>query len=59
MGLGLQPTTPDEMDEYKEISEKYTDSENKIDPSVHVGHVNRNTSKSGDDDNTGEPKVKQ
>jgi hypothetical protein len=58
-GLGLQATPLDEMDEYKEVSDKYTVSADKIDPSVHVRHVNRNTSKGEEDDNTGEPRVKQ
>jgi hypothetical protein len=58
-GLGLQPTPPDEMEQYEEITDKYTVSADKIDPSVHVRHVNRNTSKGEDDDNTGEPRVKQ
>ena len=58
-GLGLQPTPLDQMDEYEEISDKYTVSADKIDPSVHVRHVNRNTSKGEDDNNTGETRVKQ
>ena len=58
-GLGLQPTPHEEMDEYKEISDKYTENANKIDPSIHVRHVNRNTSKGEEDDNKGQPGVKQ
>ena len=55
----MQPTPHEEMDEYKEISDKYTENANKIDPSVHVRHVNRNTSKGEEDDNKGQPGVKQ
>jgi hypothetical protein len=58
-GLGLQPTPLDQMDKYEEISDKYTISADKIDPSVHVRHVNRNTSKGVDDDKTEETRVKQ
>lgn len=44
-GLGIQDTPHDKMNEYIEISEKYTISEDKLDPSVPVRHHNRNTSK--------------
>jgi hypothetical protein len=46
-GLGIQATDPDKMDEYLEITEKYTDGE-KVAPGVRVRHPNRNTSKGED-----------
>ena len=58
-GLGMQATPPEEMDDYKDVSDKYTAGPDKIDPSVHVRHVNRNTSKGEEDDNTGQARVKQ
>jgi hypothetical protein len=47
-GLGLQGTPPEKMDEYIEITEKYTVGEDELDPSVPVRHPNRNTSKGED-----------
>ncbi|MBV9962718.1 MAG: hypothetical protein JO072_10760 [Parafilimonas sp.] len=44
-GLGIQPTDADHMDEYNEITEKYTESEDQLSSSVHLRHPNRNTSK--------------
>jgi hypothetical protein len=44
-GLGIQATDPDKMDEYLELTDKYTDGEDELDESVHVKHPNRNTSK--------------
>ncbi|MDB5245905.1 MAG: hypothetical protein JWQ40_299 [Segetibacter sp.] len=47
-GLGIQATPPEKMNEYIEISEKYTIGEDELDPSVPVRHPNRNTSKGED-----------
>ncbi len=47
-GLGIQATPPEKMNEYIEISEKYTIGEDELDPAVPVRHRNRNTSKGED-----------
>src|SRR5690349_7337181 len=47
-GLGLHPTPPEKMDEYLEMTEKYTIGEDELDPSVRMRHPNRNTSKGED-----------
>jgi hypothetical protein len=47
-GLGIQATEPEKMDEYLEITEKYTIGEDELDPSVPVRHPNRNTSKTAE-----------
>jgi hypothetical protein len=47
-GLGIQATPPEKMDEYLEITEKYTSGEDELDPSVRLRHPNRNTSKGED-----------
>ena len=52
-GLGLQPTPPEKMQEYLEITDKYTIGEDELDPAVSVRHPNRNTSK-GEETKTGE-----
>jgi len=52
-GLGLQPTPPEKMEEYLEITERYTDGEDQLAEDVHVRHANRNTSK-GEETKTGE-----
>jgi len=44
-GLGLQATPPEKMDEYLEVTEKYTAGEDKLAENVPVRHRNRNTSK--------------
>lgn len=44
-GAGMQPTPPDEMDEYKKITEKYMEGEDDPADNVHQRHANRNTSK--------------
>ncbi len=44
-GLGIQDTPREKMNEYIEISEKYTIGEDELDPAVPVRHPNRNTSK--------------
>ena len=46
-GLGIQATAPEKMDEYLELTEKYTAGEDELDPSVPVRHPNRNKSKGG------------
>ena len=47
-GLGLLPTDPEKMEQYIEISEKYTDGEDTLAEHVPVRHRNRNTSKGED-----------
>src|SRR3954468_20398896 len=47
-GLGIQPTEPEKMEEYLDISDKYTTDPDKLDPSLHIRHPNRNTSKGED-----------
>lgn len=47
-GLGIQATPYEKMNEYIEISEKYTIGEDELDPSVPLRHRNRNTSKGED-----------
>ncbi|WP_018615171.1 hypothetical protein [Segetibacter koreensis] len=47
-GLGIQGTAPEKMNEYIEVSEKYTSEEDELDPAVPVRHPNRNTSKGAD-----------
>lgn len=47
-GLGLHPTPPEKMDEYIEMTDKYTVGEDELDPSVPMRHPNRNTSKGED-----------
>ncbi len=44
-GLGFTSTPPEKLDEYLEMTDKYTIGEDELDPSVHVRHPNRNTSK--------------
>ena len=44
-GLGAGSTDPDKMDQYNEITEKYTTDNEEIAPSVRTGHPNRNVSK--------------
>lgn len=47
-GLGIHPTEPGKMEEYLELTEKYTMGEDELDPAVRVRHPNRNTSKGED-----------
>lgn len=47
-GLGLQATEPEKMDEYLELTEKYTDGEDRLSDDVPVRHPNRNVSKRND-----------
>lgn len=44
-GLGLQPTPPNEMEEYNEITGEYLNEPDQIADNVHFRHANRNTSK--------------
>ena len=46
-GLGIQATPPEHMDQYNEVTDKYTDGE-ELAPNVPVRHPNRNTSKGED-----------
>ncbi|MGB8191666.1 MAG: hypothetical protein WCF67_07095 [Chitinophagaceae bacterium] len=47
-GLGLHPTEPDKLDQYMDISDKYTTGEDELAPGVPVRHPNRNTEKGHD-----------
>lgn len=44
-GLGLQPTAPEDMEQYLEMTDKYTADEDTMADHVQVRHRNRNTSK--------------
>ncbi|MET3879093.1 hypothetical protein [Chitinophaga sp. OAE865] len=44
-GLGAQATPPEKMNEYDEMTEKYTSGPDELAPNVHLLHPNRNTSK--------------
>lgn len=54
-GLGLQPTPPEKIEQYLEITEKYTTGEDELTAAVPIRHPNRNTSK-GEATKTGEEK---
>jgi hypothetical protein len=47
-GLGLHPTPPEKLDEYLEITDKYTTGEDELAEHVPLRHRNRNTSKGED-----------
>ena len=47
-GLGLQATPPERLEEYLELTDRYTTGEDEVDPSLPVRHRNRNTSKADD-----------
>lgn len=47
-GLGLQPTDPENLQEYMEMTDKYTESSDELAPNVPLRHPNRNTSKGED-----------
>ncbi|MDB5191130.1 MAG: hypothetical protein JWQ96_693 [Segetibacter sp.] len=47
-GLGLHPTSPENLKQYLEVTDKYTLGEDELQPSVPVRHKNRNTSKGED-----------
>jgi hypothetical protein len=57
-GLGIHSTPPEQMEEYLELTEKYTIGEDVLDPSVPVRHPNRNTSK-GEDQYKGKENKKE
>jgi hypothetical protein len=44
-GLGIHPTDPDKLDQYLEITDKYTTGADELAPSVPVRHPNRHTSR--------------
>lgn len=50
-GLGIGATPPEKMEEYDELTDKYTDGEDKLAPGVPERHPNRNTSKGEERDN--------
>jgi hypothetical protein len=56
--LGLQSTPPEKLDEYLDITEKYTVDDDELAPGVPVRHHNRNTSK-GEATKTGEIRDEQ
>lgn len=47
-GLGIQPTNPEDMKQYEELTDKYTEGEDKISAGVYLRHPNRNPSKGED-----------
>ncbi len=47
-GLGIQATEPEKLEEYLDITDKYTIGEDELDPGVPVRHPNRNTSKTAE-----------
>lgn len=47
-GLGMQATEPDKLDQYLELTEKYTDGEDNLADDVPVRHPNRNVNKRND-----------
>jgi hypothetical protein len=47
-GLGIQATPPEKLEEYLELTDKYTIGEDELDPSLPLRHPNRNTSKGED-----------
>lgn len=53
-GLGIEATPPEKLDEYLETTDEYIEKPDELDPSVHLLHHNRNTSKGEDDDNAHE-----
>lgn len=44
-GLGIHPTDPEKMDQYLDITDRYTTGADEIAPHVPVRHPNRNTEK--------------
>lgn len=44
-GLGITPTDPDKIDQYLDITERYTTGDDELAPHVPVRHPNRNTDK--------------
>jgi hypothetical protein len=52
-GLGLQATPPEKLEEYLDISDKYTSDADELAPGTPVRHPNRNPSK-GESTKTGE-----
>lgn len=47
-GLGIQATDPDKLDQYLELTDKYTAGENELADNVPVRHPNRNVNKRND-----------
>lgn len=47
-GLGLHPTEPEKLDQYLDISDRYTTGEDEVAPHVPMRHPNRNTEKGHD-----------
>ncbi len=57
-GLGLHPTDPEKLEQYLDITEKYTLDSDELAPNVPVRHPNRNTSK-GEDQYKGKTNQKE
>lgn len=47
-GLGIHPTDPEKLEQYLDITDKYTTGEDELAPGVPLRHPNRNTSKGED-----------
>lgn len=47
-GLGIGPTDPEKMEQYDELTDKYTTGEDELAPNAPEQHRNRNTSKGED-----------
>lgn len=47
-GLGLQPTSPDKLEEYLDITDKYTTGEDQLADNLPLRHPNRNVNKRND-----------
>ena len=43
--MGFASTPPEKMDEYVEMTDKYTDGKDELAPAVKMQHPNRNTEK--------------
>ena len=52
-GLGLQPTAPEKMKEYLDVTDRYTEGADELAEDVRLLHPNRNASK-GEETKTGE-----
>lgn len=44
-GLGIHPTDPEKLEQYMDITDKYTLDADELAPNVHLRHPNRNTEK--------------
>lgn len=53
-GLGIGATDPEKMEQYDELTDKYTTGEDELAPNAPERHPNRNTSKGEDNPHKGE-----